>query len=431
MGMPRHRWAVVALAACSAAVVSCGGASRGAGPARGRHIEVLAVWTGEEAGRFARVISAFRAATGVSVSYVAAPSGVPQALERRMAAGAAPDVAFLPQPGALRQYALQGRLVPLDAATTRTVEANYGTVWRRLGSSGGRLYGVWFKAADKSLVWYNVAAFERAGVAPPANLDRLLAVARGFSASGLPAFAVGGADRWTLTDWFENLYLDVAGPAGYEQLAEHRRSWTDPSVKTTLGLVSTLLAPDLVAGGTYGALTATFPRSVDEVFADPPRAAMTSEGDFVAGVVSSDTKAHLGVDADVFAFPSRAAVPPGVVGGGDVAVMLRRSDAAAAFLRYLATPASAALWASRGGFISPNSNLDPSVYPDSITRFEARSILDAGDSFRFDLSDLQPPGFGSDSSAGIQKELADFLVSRDVDGTASRLEAEARAAYGS
>jgi hypothetical protein len=52
--------------------------------------------------------------------------------------------------------------------------------------------GAWFKAANKSLIWYAVGAFERAGVVPPDNIDRLLTVAETLSASGLPAFAVGG-----------------------------------------------------------------------------------------------------------------------------------------------------------------------------------------------------------------------------------------------
>ena len=408
---------------------ACAPASSGTASVRGQRIEVMAVWDGAEAARFGRVIAGFEAATGASVSYTPEPSGVPAALEARVASGSPPDVAFLPQPGALRQYAAQGRLIPVDTATAALVGANYGSVWRDLGSYENRLYGVWFKAADKSLVWYRVAAFEQAGVVPPATVDRMMTLARTFSASGLAAFAVGGSDRWTLTDWFENLYLDVAGPRGYDLLAAHRRPWTDPSVKTTLALMESALAPDLVAGGSEGALSTTFRQSVDEVFGARPTAAMTSEGDFVAGLVSSDTSAVLGVDADVFPFPSLGASPGGVVGGGDVAVMLRRSPAADAFLRYLATPEAAARWASQGGFISPNVNLDPSVYPDPITRFEARSLLDAGDSFRFDLSDLQPPAFGSTRTAGMQGELAAFLVDRDVDGTAARLEAAARAAY--
>ncbi|HET6793714.1 MAG TPA: ABC transporter substrate-binding protein [Acidimicrobiales bacterium] len=430
--MHGHRWASLALVAAVAVLAAaCASASPGTASLRGQRIEVLAVWSGAEAARFGRVITGFEAATGASVSYTSEPSGVPAALAARVASGSVPDVAFLPQPGTLRQYAAQGRLMPLDAATAGLVGSNYGSVWRGLGSYQGRLYGVWFKAADKSLVWYRVAAFEQAGVVPPATLDRLMTVARRFSASGLAAFAVGGSDRWTLTDWFENLYLDVAGPSGYDLLATHRRPWTDPSVRTTLGLMESVLAPELVAGGTAGMLSTTFRQSVDQVFGARPAAAMTSEGDFVAGVVSSDTGAVLGVDADAFPFPPFAGSPSGVVGGGDVAVMLRRSPAADAFLRYLATPEAAARWASEGGFISPNLNLDPSVYPDPITRFEARGLLDAGDSFRFDLSDLQPPAFGSTPTAGMEGELAAFLVDRDVEGTAVRLEAAARAAYGS
>ena len=113
-----------------------------------------------------------------------------------------------------------------------------------------------------------------------------------------------------------------------------------------------------------------------------------------------------------------------------MAVLFRRSAAGDAFLRYLATPDAAARWAADGGFVSPNVNLDLSVYPDDLTRSIARNVLDAGDGFRFDLSDLQPPAFGSTPAAGMQAALADFLVTRDVDATASRLETAARAAYG-
>ena len=413
------------------AVIASGCARTVATMGRGERIEVLAAWTGAEERSFGRVLADFEARSGVSVTYSAAgTAGVPAALDQLAAAGHVPDVAFLPQPGALRAFAARGLLLPLDAGTAALVASSYNSAWRRLGSYRDRVYGVWFKAADKSLIWYNVDAFEHRGVVPPTDFDGLLLLARAFSASGLPAFALGGSDRWTLTDWFENLYLRVAGPAMYNRLADHRLAWTDPTVKTVLRLMSEVLAPDLLAGGVAGALRTSFPTSVDEVFGDPPGAAMTSEGDFVAGPLRADTHAVLGVDADVFPFPAVGAAGPGVVGGGDVAVLLHRSPAASAFLRYLALPAAATPWASRGGFISPNNDVDLSIYPDAVTRSVARSLLDAGDSFCFDLSDQQPPAFGSTPSAGMQDELAAFLADRDVDGTATRLETEARAAYG-
>ncbi len=40
----------------------------------------------------------------------------------------------------------------------------------------------------------------------------------------MPAYSIGGADGWTLTDLFENIYLRQAGPEKYDQLSDARRS---------------------------------------------------------------------------------------------------------------------------------------------------------------------------------------------------------------
>ena len=110
-------------------------------------------------------------------------------------------------------------------------------------------------------------------------------------------------------------------------------------------------------------------------------------------------------------------------------MMMRRSPAAEAFLQYLATPQAAAVWAAYGGFVSPNLNVDLSVYPDPISRTIARSLVEAGDNFRFDLSDLQPVAFGGIEGRGMRGRLQRFLVTGDVDATAAALEADATAAY--
>jgi hypothetical protein len=70
-----------------------------------------------------------------------------------------------------------------------------------------------------------------------------------------------------------------------------------------------------------------------------------------------------------------------------------------------------------------------SVYPDAISRSIAASLLQAGDNFRFSLSDLTPAGFGGTEGQGMRKSLQQFLVSRDIKGTAAQLEHEARKAY--
>jgi ABC-type glycerol-3-phosphate transport system substrate-binding protein len=267
-------------------------------------------------------------------------------------------------------------------------------------------------------------------VVPPDNVDGLVSLAHRLARSGVPAFAVGGADEWTLADWFSNLYLRLAGPARYDLLAAHRIPWTDPSVKTTLHVLARLLSPNVIAGRARGALTTSYQASVRETFAARPAAAMVFEGDFVTGIISSDTHALLGVDADVFPFPAVGRPGPMEIAGGDAAVLLRRSPAGDAFIRYLASPQAAAIWAARGGFVSPNINLGLSVYPDPISRFVARALLEAGGNFRFSLSDLTPASFGGTEGQGMRKILQRFLVNRDVNATAARLERAAGEAYG-
>jgi alpha-glucoside transport system substrate-binding protein len=395
----------------------------------GQKLELAAVWSGVEQRHFELVLHAFTRQTGVSITYTPAGYSVPAFLQRRLAEGRPPDVAFLPQPGLLRRYAAEHLLVPLNRIAGGAVEDNYNPIWRRLGSVGDTLYGVWFKAANKSLIWYNVDVFERAGVVPPPDIGALVSLAGKLSGSGTPAFAVGAADGWTLADWFSNLYLRLAGPARYDRLAAHRIPWTDPSVKATLRLLDGVLDPRDIAGGTRRALATSYSGSVRQTFGRHPAAAMVFEGDFVAGVISGETKALLGVDADVFPFPLVARSGPAVVAGGDAAVLMRRSPAGDALIRYLASPQAAAIWAAQGGFVSPNINLDLSVYPDPISRSIARSLLAAGGNFRFSLSDLAPASFGGTEGRGMRKILQEFLINRDVNKTAARLEQAAKEAY--
>lgn len=426
------RWGAGICAAIALVLVaSCSGAHREVSPGRlrGVHLEVVGAWSGTEQTRFSRVLTAFSDQTGAVVRYTSAHGRVPATLDARIAAGAPPDVAMLPQPGLLRRYAQAGLLVPLDSDTEQAVERHYAPVWRSLASYAGREYGIWFKAANKSLIWYDISLFERAGVVPPRDLTDLRRVANALHDKSIAAFAVAGADPWTLTDFFENLYLALSGPDRYDDLAVHRLHWTDPSVATALRTMALLLAPDLLLGGSAAALRTGFENSISQAFARPPAAAMVAEGDFVASVVSARTTAIIGVDVDVFPFPVNVAGQSSVVAGGDVAVQLKASPAASALMRFLATPAAAAIWAAVGGFISPNLDLDLSTYPDPLSRSIARSLIEAGDGLRFDLSDLQPAEFGAQPGAGMQGELRKFLMSHDVAGTQLRLEKAATAAF--
>ncbi len=433
----RSAWRRVVVAACAPVLLALSARCSAGGDDQldlsGTTVEVVAVWRDAEAAAFEQVLAAFEARTGATVEFTSTEGrDVGAVLDARIARGDPPEVAILPQPGLLQRYAREGAIDPLEDELAAEVRARYGSQWRRLATMDGELYGIWFKAANKSLVWYSIGAFERAGVVPPDDLDRLDDVAAALAASGTAPFALAAApqDAWTLTDWFENLYLRVAGPEQYDALAEHRLPWTDETVEATLGLLARLTPPQFVAGGPASALSTQLTDAAASVFSPTPRAAMVVEGDFIPGVVAGTTEAELGVDVDVFPFPQARLGGRVVVGGGDVAVQMRRSDAGAALLRFLATAEAGEIWAARGGFLSPNQDVDLTVYPDDTTRDIARALLEAGDGFRFDLSDLQPVEFGGTTDAGMWAELRDFLADpSDIAGTAARLEAEATAAW--
>ncbi|WP_097264839.1 ABC transporter substrate-binding protein [Streptomyces sp. TLI_55] len=399
----------------------------------GQTLEVAAVWTGAEQENFTQVLKEFTKRTGAKVKFVPTGNNTSTFLGAKIEGGQPPDVAFLPQVGVLHQFAQKKWLKPLGAEAKAQLDKNFSQGWRDLGAVDGQQYGVYAKAANKSLIWYNTAAFEAAGITEtPKTWKEFLTTAQTLSDAGSPAVSVGGADGWTLTDWFENVYLSQAGPEKYDQLAQHKIKWTDPSVKQALTTLAELWGKDeLLAGGRKGALDTDFPKSVTQAFTGDTPAAMVYEGDFVTANINADTKAKVGTDAKVFPFPAVGADSP-VVSGGDVAVALKDGKGAQALLTFLASTDAAEIWAAQGGILSPNKEMDQSKYKDEVTRQIAKALIDAGDDFRFDMSDQAPAAFGGTQGTGEWKDLQDFLSNpSDVAGAQRKLEADAAKAYGS
>jgi ABC-type glycerol-3-phosphate transport system substrate-binding protein len=440
--MKRHRWQLLGLLltlVVALLAAGCGGddeegaGTTGEGTTTAESVSgtvsVMAVWTGPEQKSFQAVLDGFKAANpDVTVKYTSAGDQLPTQLSTAVEGGNPPDIAVLPQPGLMTDFANKDALQPLDFAKD-DIQTNLGDSAVELGSVDGTLYGFLFKAANKSTVWYSTKAFEDAGIDPPEDWDAFLEAAKTINASGLPAYSIGGADGWTLTDLFENIYLRSAGPEKYDQLSKHEIKWTDQSVKDALTDMGKILGDTQnIAGGTSGALQTDFPTSVSNVFAAEPKAAQVMEGDFVPGVVEHGLKAE--TDYNVYAFPAIGDTANYVVGGGDTVVMFNDSPAAQALIKYLASSEAAEIWAKRGGFASLNKEVDASVYPDPVTQTTAGALSDA-EVFRFDLSDLQPAAFGGTVGQGLFKLFQDFLKNpQDVDGISQQMETAAAKAFG-
>ncbi|MEV6712812.1 extracellular solute-binding protein [Lentzea sp. NPDC051208] len=260
---------------------------------KGARVDVVGPWTGEEQVRFEKVLAAFSERTGVQVGYTGSEVDLTTVVRTRVSGGTPPGVALLSQPGLVAGLAKSGAIKPVSDEVEKAVVEHYAPVWRTLGSAGGKLYGISFKVANKSTVWYSRRAFESAStpVGPPLSWDAFLRTARALANAGKPALSIAGADAWTLTDWFENVYLCTAGGEDYDKLARHEIPWTDRGARGAGGAGEALLrsAVDPRRGGGRVAdrLRPVGDRRVRRAHA----AAMVREGDFVGGMINSSTSA--------------------------------------------------------------------------------------------------------------------------------------------
>ena len=101
-----------------------------------------------------------------------------------------------------------------------------GCHWATVDDS---IYGIWYRASVKSLVWYNPKAFEAQGFTVPTTWDEMLALSDQIVAAGAMPWCIGlesgDATGWPGTDWIEDIMLRTAGPDVYDQWITHEHSF--------------------------------------------------------------------------------------------------------------------------------------------------------------------------------------------------------------
>lgn len=429
------------LAAVLAVAAGCGGGGGGnnttttgaANTSLSGHVTFWGIWSAAEQTAFQKVIAGFnKQYPNVKVTYISKGDNIPTILATAIAGGSPPDVADVAQPGLVKQLASQNHLKPITYAQS-TIDQNFTPAWANLGKIAGKLYALLFKASNKSTLWYNVPVFKQAGVSAPKTWSQLMSDAKTIKASGTPAYSLCGAHGWTLSDIFENIYLRMWGSAKYDSLSTHQIKWTDPSVTKALQYMAKIVSDSSnLAGGTSGALQTGYPQCVDFAFANPPKAAMVLQGDFVGLEILQATKAKPKTGFNVVPFPAIASGAPAtaVETGGDLIITFKDNPAIEAFVKYLATPQAATIWARLGGFGTGVRNMSAGVYPDSITRATEAPLLGAK-SVVFDLSDNQPAAFGATTGQGIWGLFQKFLQNpSNTSGIQQQLESAAAKAYG-
>jgi alpha-glucoside transport system substrate-binding protein len=418
----------------SGASSSTGGGGTATGSFKGQSFTILGQWTGGEQAAFQAVVDNFDKQSGASGKYTPAAGGnLSGVLGTQVAGGTPPDIAMLSLPGDIAKYAAAGKLKALSSATQAAVASNYATEWATLGAYKGTDYGVPVDASDKSTIWYNNTLFQQAGITtPPASWTDFIKDGQTLSSAGISVpISVGGGDGWTLTDWFENVYIRTAGVDMYDKLTHHQIPWTDPSVATALTTLKQVWGDTSLIGSPSKAAATTFTASVDNVFKASPTSAIVYEASFVATTITSDKDpATVGTVAKVAPFPSINGSAPVLEAAGDFGVAFSDKPVVQAFLAYLAgaEAAKTLVSTSGSGFLTANKQMANSAYPDATSAQLGQQLVSVGNNFRFDMSDQAPATFGGTPNKGEWGDLQTFLKTGDVAGAQKQLEADAKAA---
>jgi alpha-glucoside transport system substrate-binding protein len=395
-------------------------------------VTVMGVWTGAEADAFQKMVAPFEEETGINVEFTGTRD-LPAILTTRVEAGNPPDVSAMPNPGQMVQFAREGRLVPLATFMDRgTLLNSYSDAWLDLGSYNGQLYSIFISADLKSMVWYNPKAFAAAGYEVPDTWDELMALSDQMVADGNTPWAIGlesgAASGWPGTDWIEDIMLRIASPEIYDAWVNHEIAWTNEIVMEAFEIFGEIArSNEYVYGGPNAVLTIPFGDSADALFTDPPNAYMHRQATFIKGfILEHFPDLVAGEDFDFFPFPAiKEEFGTPALGAADMLAMFNDTPEARAFMEYVASAEAQEIWVGELGKLAPNQNVNPSVYPDDITR-KAADFLGEASVFRFDGSDLMPAAVGSGS---FWTGILDYVSGEPLRNVLMQIEASALDAY--
>jgi alpha-glucoside transport system substrate-binding protein len=374
-----------------AACAACGGQSQG------QAVTIMVPWakdTGEYRA-FRAVKAKFEDETGIQVR-PEVTRAVTQQLDADLSAGNPPDLADLPNPGAVEQYEAKRSLRPL------TVDlSSYDQPWRGLAESGkGTVYAVPVKADVKSLIWYDTSAL----TSPPASWKAL----ENLSGHGTPwclGLASGSTSGWPGADWVADLLLSRHQAGDYTKWLGGQLSWKSPEVKDAWQTWGSLMRYGAaVYGGVRGALITEFNQAAN---------GMTSGGCELEHGALSATGLTSTAGYGYVVLPSGAGPAAPVMVSGDFMGLFTANPAARKFLAYLASGEAQALWVHQadGHAFSADSEVPPAAYPPGAQQKIAGLLQpSAGTMLCFDAADMMVP----DVSTAFQQAALEYINKRSI-----------------
>ena len=383
-------------------------------------VTVIGTWGGSEQESFLAMVAPFEEQTGVDVQFTGTRD-INTVLSTGVASGILPDVAGLPGPGQLAEWARAGAIKPLDdVLDTAAYTADTAPALVELGTVDGKISGIFIKAAVKGLIWYNPKVYTGG---EPATWDALAATSPAPASNlwciGLESQAASG---WPGTDWIEDFVLRQSGPDVYDAWVAGTQKWTSPEIKAAFEAFGSAAAN--AYGGSDAVLTTAFQDGGNQLFTDPPGCLFHHQASFITDFFKNQGGAQEG-DYDFFRMPDiNTAYAGATTGAGDLFGMFNDTPQARALMAYLVTPEAQAIWVERGGALSANTKV--TTYPDEISKRSAEILAQAG-VFRFDGSDLMPVAMND----SFWKAILDYVKDpSQLDAILANLDSVQTSAYG-
>ncbi|MEM1075332.1 MAG: ABC transporter substrate-binding protein [Pseudomonadota bacterium] len=371
----------------------------------GQVIEITGTWTGNEKVQVDNAFAYFGTATGAEVRYNGSES-FENDIVISTQSGSAPDIAVFPQPGLATDLAAKGFLHPLPDGTADWIVDNYsaGQSWVDLATyadpdGNDQLFGIFYRADVKSLVWYSPIGFDEAGYEVPETMEELKELTDLIVEDGETPWCIGigsqAATGWPATDWVEDMLLRTQPPDVYDKWVANEIPFDDPRI---LGAIeeygSFARNEEYVDGGSAAVASTDFRDSPAGLFSIPPKCYLHRQASFIPAFFPDGTE--IGEDVDFFYFPAFDSQDLGkpVLGAGTLAAITKPSEAAYAFIEWMKTPIAHELWMAQGNFITAHAGVNAELYADESLRAQGE-ILQNATTFRFDGSDLMPGEIGA------------------------------------
>ncbi len=388
----------------------------------GNTVSILGVIVGDQQAKLEAALKPFEEETGINVIYEGTDA-FSTLLPVRVDSGDSPDIAMFPQPGLMRSLAEEGALVPVTEVLSREqLQAYYPDSWIDLSTVNDTIYGIWYRSAVKSLVWYDPTQFKSAGYAIPETWDELIALSDRIVADGKTPWCLGlesgNASGWPGTDWIEDILLQSAGPEFYDQWVRHEVPFNAPEVQQAFEYFGKIAkTPGYLYGGQTGALSIPFGDSIAGLFTEEPECYMQKQANFISTFFPADVV--IGEDVDFFPTPTiNPEYENSLLVAGDIFAMLNDTPEARKLMAYMATPTPHEIWAEQGGFLSANKQVDLDVYPDALSRKQAE-LLATAEVVQFDASDSMPGAVGTGT---FWSGMMDFVAGASAEDVTKKIE---------